>query len=96
MEMTIALEEWLVSFPDSDKINLDHLHPTCSSSVTTNCLPPPFDGNLLQIMPRATFRSMTDEQLLAIWTYLSAIPCIDNTTSTPPAGAPNELRNTCR
>ncbi|MDP9160205.1 MAG: hypothetical protein M3O09_08240, partial [Acidobacteriota bacterium] len=24
--------------------DLDHLHPTCSPTVTTNCLPPPFDG----------------------------------------------------
>jgi hypothetical protein len=30
-------------------IDLDHVHPPCSATVTTNCLPPPFDGNLLQI-----------------------------------------------
>ena len=38
---------------------------------------------------------MTDHDLDAIYEYLSAIPCIDNTTSMPPAGAPNELRNQC-
>jgi hypothetical protein len=27
--------------------------------------------------------------------YLSTIPSIDNSTSIPPAGAPNELRNDC-
>jgi hypothetical protein len=53
------------------------------------------DGNLLQIMPWATFSHMTDHHIEAIYEYLSAIPCIDNTTSTPPAGAPDELRNDC-
>ena len=53
------------------------------------------NGNLLQVMPWVTFSHMTDYDLEAIYTYLSAIPCIDNTTSTPPAGAPSELLNTC-
>ena len=53
------------------------------------------DGDLLQIMPWVTFSHMSDRDIEAIYTYLSAIPCIDNTTSTPPAGAPNELRNDC-
>jgi hypothetical protein len=38
---------------------------------------------------------MTDHDIEAIYEYLSAIPCIDNTVSTPPEGAPNELRNDC-
>jgi hypothetical protein len=38
---------------------------------------------------------MTDHQIEALYEYLSAIPCIDNTTGTPPRGAPNELRNDC-
>jgi hypothetical protein len=53
------------------------------------------DGNLLQVMPWPTFSHMTDHQLEAIYEYLSAIPCIDNNFSPPPAGAPNELRNDC-
>jgi hypothetical protein len=53
------------------------------------------DGDLLQVMPWPTFKSMTDHQIEAIYEYLSAIPCIDNSSSTPPAGAPNELRNDC-
>jgi hypothetical protein len=53
------------------------------------------DGNLLQIMPWPTFSVMTDDDLEAIYEYLSAIPCLDNPWSTPPAGAPNELRNDC-
>lgn len=53
------------------------------------------DGNLLQIMPWPTFSNMSDRDIEAIYTYLSAIPCIDNNFSTPPDGAPNELRNDC-
>lgn len=53
------------------------------------------DGNLLQIMPWATFQNMTDYDLEAIYLYLTAIPCIDNSTSPPPDGAPNEFRNNC-
>lgn len=60
--------------------------------VSYNNIP---DGNLLQIMPWVTFSHMSDHDIRAIYEYLSAIPCIDNTTSTPPAGAPNELRNDC-
>jgi hypothetical protein len=53
------------------------------------------DGNLLQIMPWPTFSHMTDHDIEAIYEYLSAIPCIDNTISQPPDGAPDELRNSC-
>jgi hypothetical protein len=75
--------------------DFDHAHLNCSASVTNNCYFPPTDGALLQVMPWPTFSHMTDYQLLAIWTYLSSIPCIDNTTSTGPAGSPGELRNDC-
>ena len=40
-------------------------------------------------MPWPLFHNMTDHQIEAIYEYLSAIPCIDNTFSTPPAGAPD-------
>ena len=53
------------------------------------------DGDLLQIMPWPTFSNMSDHDLEAIYEYLGAVPCLDNTWSTPPAGAPNELRNDC-
>jgi hypothetical protein len=65
--------------------------PVCIPATMGNSV----DGDLLQIMPWPVFHSMTDHQIEAIYEYLSAIPCIDNTTSTPPAGAPNELRNDC-
>jgi hypothetical protein len=91
--------------------DFDHIHPTCTTAqiaqieATTNaanlpnCIPASpgntVDGNLLQVMPWPTFASMTDHQLDAIYEYLSAIPCINNTTSPPPAGAPDELHNNC-
>jgi len=79
-------------------IDFDNIHPTCTSAnppAPPNCIPPPVDGSKLQVMPWPIFHSMTDHQIEAIYEYLSAIPWIDNTFSTPPAGAPNELRNDC-
>ena len=88
-------------------MDFDHIHPTCTSDQITEimnggtpiCIPTSPgntpDGDLLQIMPWPTFSHMSDMDIEAIYEYLSAIPCIDNTTSTPPAGAPNELRNDC-
>jgi hypothetical protein len=63
--------------------DLDHLHPPCSTAPSNpNCLFAipvlnPVDGNLLQVMPWPTFSHMTDHQLLAIYKYLSSIPCIE-------------------
>ena len=70
--------------------DFDHLHPTCSATVTTNCLPPPFRGDLLQIMPWPVYQDMTDRDLRAIYEYLSAIPCIAG----PPA--PSVLHHDCK
>jgi hypothetical protein len=87
--------------------DLDHIHPTCTAEQiaeinaggTPVCIPASpgntVDGDLLQVMPWPTFSNMNDRDIEAIYEYLSAIPCIDNTTSTPPDGAPNELRNDC-
>jgi len=66
----------------------DHVHPTCSSTSAGPCLPPPFDGELLQIMPWPNFRSMTDHELLAIYEYLGAIPCVE--------GGPGQPSSRCR
>jgi hypothetical protein len=87
--------------------DFDHIHPTCTpaqideinSGGTPVCIPTSpdntVDGDLLQVMPWPTYSNMTDHQLHAIYEYLRAIPCIDNSSSTAPAGAPNELRNNC-
>jgi hypothetical protein len=58
--------------------DLDHLHPNCSASVTTNCFPAglPFNGDLLQIMPWPILQNLTRRDVRAIYEYLSAVPCI--------------------
>jgi hypothetical protein len=72
-------------------VDLDHMHPNCpAGTVNTSCIPKPFDGNLLQIMPWPGDQDMTDRDLRAIYEYLSAIPCIEG----PPA--PSPLHNDCR
>jgi hypothetical protein len=87
--------------------DFDHIHPTCTADqimaieagATPVCIPASpgneVDGDLLQVMPWPTFSHLSDHDIDAIYEYLSAIPCIDNTTSQPPDGAPNELRNDC-
>ena len=65
----------------------DHVHPPCSASLTSSCLPPPFDGDLLQIMPWPAYQQMTKKDLAAIYEYLSAIPCVE--------GGPGEPENRC-
>lgn len=70
--------------------DFDYLHPTCSGAPNENCIPPPFDGSLLQIMPWPEYRHTPEEDLRAIYEYLSAIPCIAG----PPA--PSPLHNDCQ
>lgn len=70
-------------------IDLDQLHPNCPTNAPS-CLNAPFNGAVLQVMPWPTLQSMTDRQLAAIYTFLSAIPCIDTVI----AGQP-QLRNVC-
>ncbi len=70
-------------------VDMDHLHPTCTGAPDGTCIPAPFDGNLLQIMPWPGHRYMTEHDLRAIYEYLSAIPCIAG----PPA--PSPLHNDC-
>ena len=74
--------------------DFDNLHPTCtntapgSTPTPPNCIPPPVDGSLLQVMPWPVFHNLTDHQIDAIYEYLKSIPCI----SGPPTG---ELHNDC-
>ena len=72
----------------------DHVHPNCGTPgapAPPNCLQPPFNGELLQVMRWPFFRNMTDHELRAIYEYLSAIPC--NPGKAIP-GAPY-LQNVC-
>jgi len=57
-------------------IDPDHLHPPCTGAPNANCIPKPFDGNLLQIMPWPNLRHLSDHDLRAIYEYLSTVPCV--------------------
>ncbi len=75
-------------------IDFDRIHPTCTdvspNPAPANCLPPPNDGSLLQVMPWPVHHNMTDHQIDAIYEYLSAIPCLE---SSPDPN--NILHNDC-
>ena len=74
--------------------DFDHVHPNCGAPgapESPNCTPPPFNGELLQVMPWPVFQDMTDHDLRAIYEYLSAVPCNPGPGI---AGAPY-LQNTC-
>jgi len=83
--------------------DFDRLHRNCSDTVTMNCFPtnppnPPFDGDLLQIMPWPNFQDLTDHDIRAIYEYLKAIPCIQGNypgPSGPGAGIPPEPEDRC-
>lgn len=66
--------------------DFDHWHPTCTGALGPHCVPPPFDGRLLQIMPWPIYSNMDDHDLGAIYEYLSAIPCLEGDPGNP-AGA---------
>ena len=68
-------------------VDLDKLHPTCKGAPDGKCIPAPFSGELLQIMPWPAYGNMTDRDLQSIYEYLSAIPCLE--------GGPGELPNRC-
>jgi hypothetical protein len=69
-------------------IDTDNVHPTCTGAPDGKCIPLPFDGSLLQIMPWPVHKNMTDHDLRAIYEYLSAIPCLE--------GGPGEPANRCQ
>jgi hypothetical protein len=69
-------------------IDMDHVHPACSPVLTANCIPPPFDGTLLQIMPWPSLQNLKIEDLNAIYNYLSALPCVE--------GGPGEPAERCK
>lgn len=72
--------------------DFDSAHPPCPTFGVEGCTASPNDGNLLQVMPWPTYGNMSDNDLLAVWTYLSAIPCISH-AGTP--GLPANIYQTC-
>ena len=65
--------------------DFDHLHPTCTGAPNSGCVPMPFDGDLLQIMPWPIQQHMSDHDIRAIYEYLRAIPCIHGNYPGEPA-----------
>ena len=63
----------------------DHLHPTCTGAPNPGCVPAPFDGQLLQIMPWPNFKDLTDHDIRAIYEYLSTVPCLQGNYPGEPA-----------
>jgi hypothetical protein len=61
----------------------DTWHPTCTPTTTSHCVAPPTDGSLLQIMPWPKYQDLTDRELIAIYAYLSAIPCLEGDPGNP-------------
>jgi len=59
--------------------DFDQLHPTCTTAVPmpspANCIPPPVNGAVLQVMPWPVFHNMTDREIDAIYEFLKTIPC---------------------
>ena len=67
-------------------VDPDHRHPTCAPGmINSGCVPAPFDGNLLQVMPWPTLQNLSDNDLRAIYEYLSAVPCIQGHDAFEPA-----------
>ena len=76
-------------------VDLDNVHPNCATSPSCfPIVPPPHlpvvDGSLLQIMPWPNLSKMSDRDLLAIYTYLSTVPCLS-----PTSDPTNVLYNDC-
>ena len=65
-------------------IDMDHVHPTCTGTQNSTCIPAPFNGDLLQIMPWPIYANMPDSDLQAIYAYLSSIPCLEGGPGEPP------------
>lgn len=58
-------------------IDADHAHPNCNgTTITSNCFNPPFNGDLLQVMPWPAYQDWTDHDLRAVYEYLKAVPCV--------------------
>jgi hypothetical protein len=68
-------------------VDMSSVHPTCVGAPNGSCLPAPFDGSLLQIMPWPIYKNLSNADLRAIYEYLSAIPCLE--------GGPGQPANRC-
>jgi hypothetical protein len=72
--------------------DFDNAHPACPTLGVEGCSAPPDAANLLQTMPWPQYGNMSDNDLLAVWTYLSAIPCISHAGT---VGLPANIYQSC-
>ncbi len=73
--------------------DFDLAHPACPTLGVMGCIAsPPFDASLLQVMPWPVYAHMSDDDLRAVYEYLSAIPCISHKGT---VGLPSNLYQTC-
>jgi hypothetical protein len=77
----MSLQEFMTVIRTGE--DMDKWHPTCSGAPDGHCVPLPFDGSLLQVMPWPAYKDMTDIELRAIYEYLSAIPCLEGDPGNP-------------
>ena len=66
--------------------DFDNWHPTCSGPPNGHCVPAPFVGSLLLVMPWPAFQDMTEHDIRAIYEYLNSVPCLEGDPGNP-AGA---------
>jgi len=79
--------------------DFDGIHPTCTGAPNPGCIPKPFDGDLLQIMPWPNFKDLSEHDIRAIYEYLKAIPCIQGNYPGPGgafANIPPEPADRCK
>lgn len=68
----------------------DMAHPACPTMGAEGCIDPAtgLNASVLQIMPWPTFSHMSDDDLKAVYEYLSAIPCISHNNAPVPLSLP--------
>jgi hypothetical protein len=73
--------------------DFDHAHPSCPTLGVEGCaLSPPFNADLLLVMPWPVYTNMSDDDIRAVYEYLRAIPCISHAGT---VGLPANIYQTC-
>lgn len=73
--------------------DFDGAHPACPTLGVEGCIAhPPFEADLLQVMPWPVQANMSDDDIRAIYEYLRAIPCISHAGH---PGLPSIIYQTC-
>jgi hypothetical protein len=72
--------------------DFDHAHPACPTLGVEGCAASPLNPDLLQVMPWPVYTKMSEDDIRAIYEYLSAIPCISHAGA---VGLPANVYQTC-